>query len=101
MRGPVFDLFCYVCGHMRHAIRVEDNHSSTFKLNMGVLISNPVSPIMWNIFFADLWISAHLEHSPCQPVLCLLLKQLHLGERLGAKKYGIWDVALGSNFPPN
>lgn len=76
MSGPVFDLYRHIYDNMTYVVRMHDEFSEWFSSNIGVLIGDPASPIMWDLFFADFALPArpddiklggtcvsHLEHA--------------------------------------
>lgn len=53
MSGPIFDVYRSVYSRMRYTVRVDGETSEEFAADMGILIGDPASPIMWLLYFAD------------------------------------------------
>ncbi|EJD47164.1 hypothetical protein AURDEDRAFT_62392 [Auricularia subglabra TFB-10046 SS5] len=51
--GPVFDLYRHIYANMTYIARADGVFSDAFTSDIGVLIGDPASPMMWNLFFAD------------------------------------------------
>ncbi|KZV87551.1 hypothetical protein EXIGLDRAFT_597847, partial [Exidia glandulosa HHB12029] len=54
----LFDTYRTVYEYMTYCVRVEGEYSDLFTSDMGVLIGDPASPIMWLLYFADVAIPA-------------------------------------------
>ena len=65
VRGPLVDLFKHVYEDMRYLVKGEEN-IFRFSSTLGVLIGDPVSPMLWNLFFTDFSIPVR----PDDAVLC-------------------------------
>ncbi|KAF9025972.1 hypothetical protein BDZ89DRAFT_1092516 [Hymenopellis radicata] len=52
--GPLFDWLRMLYQRMRYVVRHEGEVTGAFKSLIGLLTGDPVSPILWDIFFADL-----------------------------------------------
>lgn len=44
---------------MQYIVRYNGAYSAYFQALAGILISDPVSPILWNLFFADFKCTPH------------------------------------------
>lgn len=54
MEVTVFELYRHIYSNLSYIVRVAGEFPDAFTSDIGVLIGDPASPIMWNIFFADL-----------------------------------------------
>jgi hypothetical protein len=54
MSGPLFDWLQVLYARMSYVVKHGSNLTDTFKLLIGVLMGDIASPILWNIYFADL-----------------------------------------------
>jgi hypothetical protein len=74
--GKLFDWMRMLYGKMEYVVTLEGQYSEPFKSNIGVLIGDPMSPTLWDLFFADFKLHpdsadvllfgvamAHLEHA--------------------------------------
>jgi hypothetical protein len=52
--GPLFDWLHMLYARMSYVVRQSSDVMSTFKSLIGVLTGDTASPILWNIYFADL-----------------------------------------------
>ncbi|KZV97664.1 hypothetical protein EXIGLDRAFT_607803 [Exidia glandulosa HHB12029] len=61
MGGPIFDTYRAVYDYMTYCVRLEGQYSDLFTSDMGVLIGDPASPIMWLLYFADVSIPESVD----------------------------------------
>lgn len=61
MQGPLLDLYRHIYASMTYIIRSGGMYSDPFNSDIGVLIGDPASPIMWNLFFADFLLPPHAD----------------------------------------
>ncbi|KZW00744.1 hypothetical protein EXIGLDRAFT_136105 [Exidia glandulosa HHB12029] len=54
MAGPLYDVFRLIYERMRYYVRSGAESSDEFAADMGILIGDPASPIMWLLFFSDI-----------------------------------------------
>lgn len=54
MGGAIFDWLRMLYQRMEHYVRHGDLNSAEFKAFIGLLTGDPASPILWNLFMADL-----------------------------------------------
>ncbi|KZV88986.1 hypothetical protein EXIGLDRAFT_587321, partial [Exidia glandulosa HHB12029] len=72
----LLDLYRLIYDNMSYVVRGKGGYAAPFSSNIGVLIGDPASPIMWNLFFADFCLPpraddirlagmpiSHLEHA--------------------------------------
>ncbi len=52
--GPLFDWMCMLYHCMRYVVHYEHEVKGAFKLLIGLLTGDPMLPILWDVFFADL-----------------------------------------------
>lgn len=57
--GKLFDWLRMLYRKMEYMVIMGDMVSETFKSTVGVLIGDPASPTLWNLFLADFALSAH------------------------------------------
>jgi hypothetical protein len=65
MGGAIFDWLRMLYERMEYYIRHGDQNSAQFKAFIGLLTGDPASPILWNLFMADLV----LMNDPDDPIL--------------------------------
>ncbi len=59
--GPIFDWLRFLYEKMEYCVRHGDETSELFKSLMGLLTGDPASPILWNLFMADLTMPNHAD----------------------------------------
>ena len=52
--GPLVDWLRMVYAEMRYIVRHEGQYSADYAATAGILTGDPASPILWDLFFADL-----------------------------------------------
>jgi hypothetical protein len=52
--GPIFDWLRGLYARVRYMVRHEDVLSAEFKSGLGLLTGDTASPILWNVYFADI-----------------------------------------------
>jgi hypothetical protein len=60
--GPMFDWLRELYARMRYVVRHENELSAEFKSLLGLLTGDTASPVLWNIFFAD--IGEYIKEDP-------------------------------------
>ncbi|VDB97613.1 unnamed protein product [Peniophora sp. CBMAI 1063] len=63
--GPIVDWLRMLYSNMRYVVQLEDEFSDAFASDIGVLIGDPSSPTLWNLFISDFKPPAH----PDDPIL--------------------------------
>ncbi|VDC04957.1 unnamed protein product [Peniophora sp. CBMAI 1063] len=81
--GPVIDWLRRLYSEMRYVVELEGAYSEEFRSDIGVLIGDPSSPTLWNLFLADFRPPDH-EDDPIiagqrMPIM------LHADDMLGAR----------------
>lgn len=51
--GKIFDWLRMLYEHMEYVVRIGDKSSEPFKALIGILIGDPASPTLWNLFMSD------------------------------------------------
>ncbi|OJT08564.1 RNA-directed DNA polymerase from mobile element jockey [Trametes pubescens] len=57
--GPLFDWLRMLYTRLRYFVRFNGEYSEYFQALAGILIGDPASPILWNIFFSDFTCPPH------------------------------------------
>ena len=57
--GPLVDWLRMLYARMRYVVRADGSFSEAFRALAGILIGDPASPILWDLFFADFMPPAH------------------------------------------
>ena len=59
--GPLFDWLRMLYARMQYVVRHGGVYSEQFRSLAGILIGDPASPILWNLFFADFLPPPHVD----------------------------------------
>lgn len=57
--GPLFDWMRMLYDRMQYIVRFNGEYSAYFQSLAGILIGDPASPVLWNLFFADFKCKPH------------------------------------------
>ncbi|TFY52607.1 hypothetical protein EVJ58_g9917 [Rhodofomes roseus] len=60
-RGPLFDWLRMLYARLGYVVKYASSKSELFKALAGILIGDPASPILWNLYLADLVIRPHSD----------------------------------------
>jgi hypothetical protein len=61
MAGPVLDWLRQTYLRMGYYVKHGDSQSTEFSALIGLLTGDPVSPVLWNLFMADLFMLPDLD----------------------------------------
>jgi hypothetical protein len=75
MGGALFDWLHMLYRKMEYYVRHGDRNSAEFKAFIGLRIGNPASPVLWNLFMADLFMLEDIDDSILSGIRIAILAQ--------------------------
>lgn len=75
MGGVIFDWLRMLYGRMCYYAKHGDTESTTFKASIGLLTGDLASPILWNLFLADLVMMPDMDDVFLSAICISLLAQ--------------------------
>lgn len=60
-QGPVIDWLRMLYSRMRYVVRFGGTYTESFKATAGILIGDPASPVLWNLYLADFWVNVQAD----------------------------------------